>query len=181
MSLNRKELGEKLGLLRKNNKKVTQKEVAKALNMGKSTYIGYEKGRNTPGLITLMKLANYYEVSIDWLLGRTHDNNLKGIVKSKCDRKALHAINQIEETNTEGKETIDIFNQKQFCNKLKALRNYERKITQKQLSENTDISIRVISEHENGNAIPSLITLIKLANYYDVSIDWLLGRVQLES
>ncbi len=46
----------------------TQKEVAKELNMNHSTLAGYEIGRTQPDFETLGRLANFYNVSTDWLL-----------------------------------------------------------------------------------------------------------------
>ena len=58
-----KELREKKGLL--------QKDVAKYLNVSVSTYSFWEKGTYEPDQKSLIKLANFFEVSIDYLLGRT--------------------------------------------------------------------------------------------------------------
>ena len=45
--------------------------VGKALNIGGRTIGNYESGERMPSLDTLVKLADYYEVSADYLLGRT--------------------------------------------------------------------------------------------------------------
>lgn len=47
----------------------TQIEVCKELNIPQSTLANYETGRTQPDLETLAKLADFYGVSIDWLLG----------------------------------------------------------------------------------------------------------------
>lgn len=47
---------------------LTQVEVAEVLGISKSTIASYEVGRTEPDLETLAKLAEYYEVSLDWLL-----------------------------------------------------------------------------------------------------------------
>lgn len=41
----------------------------------------YETGELEPSLEKLGKLANYYEVSIDWLLGNPYHNSHKGEIK----------------------------------------------------------------------------------------------------
>lgn len=49
----------------------TQQEVASALNMHRSVYRRYESGeRETPSWV-VVKLAQYYEVTTDYLLGLT--------------------------------------------------------------------------------------------------------------
>ncbi len=51
----------------------TQQDVADYLNMHRSVYRRYESGeRETPAWV-IDKLADYYRVSTDYLLGRTDD------------------------------------------------------------------------------------------------------------
>ena len=51
----------------------TQQEIAEVLNMHRSVYRRYESGeRETPAWV-VVKLAEYYHVSTDYLLGRTND------------------------------------------------------------------------------------------------------------
>jgi len=52
----------------------------------------------------------------------------------------------------------------------------DRDMTQKRMGEILSCSQRVYSNYERGELdIPTEI-LIKLANYYDVSVDYILGR-----
>lgn len=62
--------GEFLAELRK-EKGYLQKEVAAYLNVTVATISNYEKGVHTPDLNTLTKLADFYDVSTDYLLQRT--------------------------------------------------------------------------------------------------------------
>ncbi len=56
-----------LKILRKNRKR-TQDEVASAVNVPRPTYSGYENEVSYPSIEVLIRLSNYYEVSIDVLL-----------------------------------------------------------------------------------------------------------------
>ena len=47
----------------------TQREVAKEVNLPQSTIAKYETGNLEPSLETLGILADFYGVSVDWLLG----------------------------------------------------------------------------------------------------------------
>lgn len=47
----------------------TQQQVSDLLNIGRSTLSNYEIGRIEPNLETLARLADFYCVSVDWLLG----------------------------------------------------------------------------------------------------------------
>lgn len=53
--------------------KLTQEEIAERFGVARSTYSGYETGNAEPDLITLNKIADYFQVSTDYLLGRTDD------------------------------------------------------------------------------------------------------------
>lgn len=50
-------------------------ELAKFLNVSYSTIAKYESGLRSPDKETLNKLANYFNVSVDYLLGRTDIRN----------------------------------------------------------------------------------------------------------
>ena len=51
-------------------KKISQDEVAKLLNVSQKTYCNYESGYTEPTIDTLCKLADMYQVSLDYLVGR---------------------------------------------------------------------------------------------------------------
>lgn len=61
-------LGEKLKELR-NEKGLTQKQVAEKLNLNPVTYLRYEKQQREPPLSLVADFAKYYNVTVDYLLG----------------------------------------------------------------------------------------------------------------
>ncbi len=54
---------------RKLNKK-TQRQMAEYLNITQPSYIRYENGSSEPSLEKLVKIADLFDVSVDFLLGR---------------------------------------------------------------------------------------------------------------
>lgn len=50
---------------------LTQKKIAEYLMCDQSLYSKYEKGEREIPLSLLIKLADYYDVSLDYLVGRT--------------------------------------------------------------------------------------------------------------
>ena len=52
-------------------KNLNQEQLAKILNISQRTYSYYENGRDIP-ILLLIKLADFYNVSIDYLLNRTN-------------------------------------------------------------------------------------------------------------
>lgn len=49
---------------------LTQADCSKIFNVTKSTISGWETGRNEPNITTLINIADYFNVSIDYLAGR---------------------------------------------------------------------------------------------------------------
>lgn len=52
-------------------KGVSQRELAEYLDLKQQTISAYEKGTNEPDLKTLDKMAHFFDVSIDYLVGRS--------------------------------------------------------------------------------------------------------------
>ena len=56
-------------------KQLQQKQVAEQLNVSPSTYWYWEKGISEPDFESLNKLANFYNVSLDYLLRKDTSTN----------------------------------------------------------------------------------------------------------
>ena len=54
-----------------------------------------------------------------------------------------------------------------------------RGIYQKQLADDLQVSVATISNYENGRHIPDPVTLCKIADFFGVTTDYLLGRTNL--
>lgn len=67
-----------------------------------------------------------------------------------------------------------------FANRLRKLRK-EKKLSQAELGEILKLSQRTISSYENGERFPDQNTLNNIADYFEVSVDYLLGRTKLRS
>ena len=52
---------------------ITQNQIASILNVKQNTYSQYENGKREVPIDILWKLADYYNVSIDYLVGRQND------------------------------------------------------------------------------------------------------------
>lgn len=67
--------GERFKQLRK-EKDLTQEKLAKMFHLNKSSISRYEKGQQIPETETLKNFAEYFGVSIDYLLGRTNERSV---------------------------------------------------------------------------------------------------------
>ena len=62
-----------------------------------------------------------------------------------------------------------------FCAILDKLKT-ERNILQKDIAKSIGVSLRAYQRYEHGEREPSMSTLIALADYFNVSLDYLTGR-----
>jgi transcriptional regulator with XRE-family HTH domain len=81
---------------------LTQQEVADCLQLSSDAYSLYELGKRQMNYQTLGLLADFYNVSIDYLLGRS-DNNLISLSIEETD-----IINQYKLLDVRGREAIKV-------------------------------------------------------------------------
>ncbi|MBR2909812.1 MAG: helix-turn-helix transcriptional regulator [Clostridia bacterium] len=106
--------------LRKTEKK-TQKEMASILNVAESTYNGYEKEINEPNIETLIKLADYYNVSLDYLVGREFTNDVAYLTQSQ--KNLIKIISKFDDLSCLKAEA---YLEGMLDGKEEAKRNYDR-------------------------------------------------------
>ncbi len=109
-------IGQRIRELRKKNN-LTQRELAKVLNIGKTSLSHYEKEERAIPLEVLIKIANYFEVDINYILGT--DN----IIKS--DKRVLY----VSDKEIEFLEEIRKIST--YQNVLTSPKNYARLIEKK--------------------------------------------------
>lgn len=134
-------------------KDLTQREVAKILNVSKSTYARWETGEQIISLIHLNDFCKYFKVSFDYILN--------------IDEVNKFAIYDYE------KEIDKI----KIGNNLKILRNHY-KLTQKDLAELLNTSQSTICAYENGQTLVLTIFIYSVAKQFNVSVDKLCSRVK---
>lgn len=124
-------LSKRLKELRMNNG-LKQSDLAKLLSISTSRYGQYETGRRSPDYKLLIQIANFYNVSIDYLLGRTN------VIKPEnIDENDLLA--KLNTADSETKASVE-----QFLNYL--LYEKERKHKEKNdnnAKKNTDKEIAI--------------------------------------
>ena len=59
------------------NSGATQQEIARALKIDRTTYNKYENGASNPTPETLSRIADYFHVSVDYLLGRSDGRTIQ--------------------------------------------------------------------------------------------------------
>ncbi len=89
-------LAERLKSIRE-QRGLLQKKVAADLNMGNTTLSNYEKNVSTPPPELLVALADYYNTSADYLLGRTDDPSPETYKLSETDRRLVYLVGELDE------------------------------------------------------------------------------------
>ncbi len=140
---------EQIRILRE-NKDLKQREIAEALNVERSTYTGWETGRELIPLRKLNDLCEFHKVSFDYITGLSNSNNYE---------------ENSEKNINIGKLSIN----------LKKLRENEN-LKQKDLCLLLNISSSSYSEYESGKVLIPTLFLYKIAMTYNYSIDWILGK-----
>lgn len=64
--------GDKIAALRE-KRGLTQEDLASKIGISRASLSHYEKNRRDPDYTTLTKFADFFKVSVDYLLGRTDD------------------------------------------------------------------------------------------------------------
>lgn len=69
---------------------------------------------------------------------------------------------------------------KLWCKRLKELREHQQ-LTQSQLASRLNIGRASVSNYENGDRVPDADVVVKLADFFGVSADYLLGRSEFKN
>ena len=77
-------LPERLIALRK-KAKISQKELAEEIDVSQASIGYWERGQRTPSIDAVQKIAKYFNVTTDYLLGLTGDNtvNMDGLTEKE--------------------------------------------------------------------------------------------------
>lgn len=158
-------IGERLIEVRK-SAGLNQTEFSKRLGLSKQTISNYETGARQPGLDVILNIADIFNISTDYLLGRSDIKNI--------DKKSLEEIlsQKIETSNESIRQIMPLFNQ--FLNILK-LSNSNNTIKELesfiewlynhicQSLEDTDLEQRYVAavSAKNEKLVESYETLIK--------------------
>lgn len=127
----------------------SQGEIADILGVKRNTYSKWENCIHDMSLEKSNELANYYECSLDYLLGLSHIRDY------------------VPERNK--------INYKLLAKRILEIRK-KNSLTQEVLSSKLGFIQRTYAHYENGDRIPTTLKLLVIAQYYGVSSDYLVGR-----
>lgn len=127
----------------------SQQEVCSALNIEQSTLANYENGKRVPKIEILMKIANYYHVSMDFLLG-------------------------MEKSGGNDYSDFQLFDECfDFKERIRDLMK-EQSMSEDDFMRLTGFDKLKKDSYLYGNRVPTIEDLIKIAGVLKVSTDYLL-------
>ena len=129
---------------------LSQREMAKKLNISKSTYSRWETGETLIPLKHLKDLCNLTMISMDYALGLINE---KKVLKEKIK------IDKVV-----------------IGNNLRTLRK-KKQLTQKELADMLNTTQSVISDYENGNTLIQTSFLHDTCNKWDISINLIIKNI----
>ena len=86
--------------------RISGAKLGKYLNVGKSTVSMWENGKNYPTANMLQKIADYFHVSVDYLLGKTNVKNEVAISDINLDEFEVALHGEVKELTDDAKEKI---------------------------------------------------------------------------
>lgn len=99
--------GKRLRNLRE-NQRLKQEELGKRLGLSPSTIGMYEQGRRQPDNEILLKISNIFDVSIDYLLGKTEIKNYENPFEDNIEKQLFKKIKTI--SKKQKKKILEVTN-----------------------------------------------------------------------
>ena len=132
---------------------LTQKDLAQNLGVRQQTYSLWEKGTKIIPLKHLNNLCNYYETSMDYVLGFTDIKTSSNIIK------------------------IKELNKKEIGARIKKIRE-DNNLTLRDLASKLNTTSSTISAYETGKTLILTAFAYQICSEYNVSLDWLCGKTK---
>lgn len=116
---------------------ISQKKAADALGISQALLSHYEKGIRECGLLFLVRAADFYGVSVDYLLGRTLERNGATIaVEEVPDEDAAGQGNR-------GKSLMTVLNKKLICNSVTVVEELLGRIGDRDLINKVSLYLQI--------------------------------------
>lgn len=144
-------------LRQKNN--LTQEQLANELNTryhfneSKATISQFEHNKCIPDLDRLINIADYFQVSLDYLCCNKSNDNVK------CTNPGTRIKRLIKKNGLSQKEFIEKFNEKYGYSDSEA----------------------TISQYVNNKRTPEIDKMVKIADFFNVTLDYIMCRTDIDS
>lgn len=127
-------------------REITGKQLARELGLTEATLSRYRKGINTPSVSNLVKFADYFNCSIDYLLGLENESTELTFKVSPPISERMAKLPSLFNMSAYA-----------FCREVK-------------------ISETAFYDWKSASKEPNIYSIIKIAKHFDRRIDFILGR-----
>lgn len=132
-------------------KDLSQIKLANYLGITQQTYSLWEKGTKIIPLKHLNSLSNFYEISMDYIVGLKDEKNNSGIIK------------------------LTELNKNEIGSRIKKIRE-DNNLTLRDLAKELNTTSSTISAYETGKTLILTAFAYQICIKYNVSLDWLCGK-----
>lgn len=132
-------------------KDLSQIKLADYLGITQQTYSLWEKGTKIIPLKHLNNLSNFYEISMDYIVGLTDEKNNSSIIK------------------------LTELNKNEIGSRIKKIRE-DNNLTLRDLAKELNTTSSTISAYETGKTLILTAFAYQICIKYNVSLDWLCGK-----
>lgn len=132
-------------------KDLSQIKLADYLGITQQTYSLWEEGTKIIPLKHLNNLSNFYEISMDYIVGLTDEKNNSGIIK------------------------LTELNKNEIGSRIKKIRE-DNNLTLRDLAKELNTTSSTISAYETGKTLILTAFAYQICIKYNVSLDWLCGK-----
>jgi len=137
---------------------LSQEQLSRKLDILRRAYIYYETGHKYPSVEVLIRIAKFFNVSIDFLMDEQDD----------AQTQNLFAGEKLSEFTGNDLHTS-------FSENLKELR-LRNNLSQEKMSRKLDIVTSTYIYYETGKRLPSIDLLTRIAKIFKVSISFLINE-----
>ena len=141
--------GAKLKDLRK-YEDIKQTELVKIIGISSAAYSEFEREKTIIPLKHLINICNYFNVSLDYIFSFTENKQYTQVNNNLNLKLAGERLKEIRKIN---------------------------KLTQEELAKIINTTHSMISDYENGKLLISTTYLYNICYKYNISADYLLGRI----
>ena len=158
---------------------VTQEDLAQYLGVKRNTISDWESGNSEPNIENIILIADYFNVTIDYLLNNKTNNRISNPLCLKIMFKANNFNLEQQKKLINILDNIISFKwgNMELGSNLKQLRK-ENNLTQEQLAILINVKRHNIVDWETGRSEPSINHLKALSRIFSTSINNLLGQTQ---
>lgn len=145
---------ERLKQLRK-NADLSQQDFSKLIGVSKSSINMYERGEREPGIETIGNIADFFNVNVDYLLGKTDTKTSSKVAKSG---------------------TLGLGATRNYASHFRRYRE-DAGMTQEQLASELNLDVRYIIDLESGRCFPQREVIFLFCDYFGITPDFLDGMI----